>query len=63
MEEEFEPLRGKAVVVSRGAIQGTFDSLDEAKQFSRGRFSLALTFVVDERPEDEPLAIGLDAAA
>lgn len=49
--------RGKAVVVSSGRVQGVFDSYDKAREFS-SRFKVALTFVVEEPPEEREIEFG-----
>ncbi len=58
-KEEFEPHRGKAVVVSLGRLQGVFESYDRACKFA-SRFRLALTFVVDGRPAQREIFLGPD---
>ena len=51
--------RGKAVVVSAGALQGVFGSYTEACEFS-SKFRVAMTFVVGERPTEREIELGPD---
>ena len=58
-KKELEPLRGKAVVVSAGRVEGVFDSYAQACEFA-ARFRVALTFVVGDYPSEREIEIGPD---